>query len=586
MSNPKISTKIELNDYTEGRRRLSDFKDAIQDFFKDRLFEFETLDDLRSETFKLISHGNVQLGDHDLSQEKMAEIVLNNFHFIGRDVTVSKWEGHRFVELPKRMVDLIQLFDNQILGLNTSPKIELDKLMPSVKDHLNYMNDLIKEYEEMEEVQNFLYKRELGRNHSTKVVLDFYVRGLSERQKVLDYYLKGVYERALEKSKHRPAFLKQYSMDLWSDYPYELGKGWFGLEMDFREIDCAFHRFNDLDLDQLERYQELYKEDRKAFYAELFLTKSPKEIFKNISFYTEHLPKPENRKNIFWELKKLFDEQSWLAFYALALPQVEGLFSEMIQSFDPKSSSLHKSLPDKVRSVRPFHNFSQYHFDYFEYVLPDQRNSFSHSGYVSEIEVKAYDILTDLEYVTSVFASLKSPLVNLNILLKTRNYHEMSNYRAIKDFCVLVNELHSEHKKDLELASNIDSFCNDFLIGECFLENIVLEALEDMIRCLGLIHDALKSEFGELSWDKANQDFLNKHLKDKEFLDQARWFFIKHNESIEYLITIQLFFLGVKRVVYKSSIPNNVSAFYKEWEGKKKFIDWLRMFKDLMKQNE
>ena len=48
--------------------------------------------------------------------------------------------------------------------------------------------------------------------------------------------------------------------------------------------------------------------------------------------------------------------------YALALLQVEGLFTDMVDLVIPAKK--HKSLPIYVELIRPFHDLSEEYFDY------------------------------------------------------------------------------------------------------------------------------------------------------------------------------------------------------------------------------
>src|SRR5690554_7318415 len=114
----------------------------------------------------------------------------------------------------------------------------------------------------------------------------------------------------------------------------------------------------------------LYRNDKPKFYKQIFKRKSVENYFQSIFYHLDLLPVSDERHQIFNELKKLFNKKNWLAFYALALPQVEGLFSEMVLSLNPRSTAIRKALPDKVRVVRP------------DYYLRDRKSTRLNSSHV------------------------------------------------------------------------------------------------------------------------------------------------------------------------------------------------------------
>jgi hypothetical protein len=145
------------------------------------------------------------------------------------------------------------------------------------------------------------------------------------------------------------------------------------------------------------------------------------------------------RTEIFEELKYLFYRKKWYAFYALALPQVEGIVADMMQVVAPGKGTS-GALPEKVSAIRPFHSTSDKFFDYYEYFLPTQRNKFSHTGKDEDIKTKSYHMLGDLWYIIHVFTQLETPLLEV-IRMVREGIGKFKDVSHISKFIALVFKL-------------------------------------------------------------------------------------------------------------------------------------------------
>jgi hypothetical protein len=193
----------------------------------------------------------------------------------------------------------------------------------------------------------------------------------------------------------------------------------------------------------------------KEFYRAIGKINVTKELTMLIK-QVKDLPILNGRYQIFVELRKLFNTQRWYGFYSLALPQIEGIFAEMIQASKP-SGKVTGALTDKVQQVRPFYSSSERSFDYYEYHLPNERNLFSHTGRVFDVKRKCKILLLDLIAIVNIFSELESPLLGLKKIID-------GGVITITDIGRLSNFIHLvEQTKNDGLFANIKVKCDGFV---------------------------------------------------------------------------------------------------------------------------
>tara|TARA_A100000171_G_C2138699_1_gene152693 strand:+ start:3512 stop:5278 length:1767 start_codon:yes stop_codon:yes gene_type:complete len=577
---------LDLNSYGTRSMDLERLKKDLFHRLRPEIFTFDTMHEFHYQALKYIKPINRQVKDSPESILKGINLIVDYYFGSRKKIRISKLTDEGFKPLPQKERNVVKDFHEWILGFDKVPKHQLNLLLPNVKDDLKEINELIKHYEEQPEVQKFLQDRETGRNHGTKRLLDFYVRCLKERQDILDYYLDGVYERAIDRSRAKIFSFAAFDIvDSWRDYPYETGRGAFGRTMDHRKIDCISHRIMDMYIDEIPEFENLYKHDKEKFYRVLFKRKSRDEIFESIFFNLEHIPLTKDRKPIFHELKKLFTGRKWLAFYALALPQVEGLFAEMVLSINPKSGVISKALPDKVKLVRSDYGLSSSYFDYYEYELPNQRNQFSHTGFTDEHKLRAYDILTDLEHVLSAFASLENPLVSLTKIIRRPDSMKFGSYKEFGNYFDLLDGLLPEHKSDEKLKKEIEDFKEDYLKTSCSIEYIIEEAARAIDPKTSKFWVTIQNYLVEFDfpdeWHKAHKQKLKQLLSNPDFKDRAEDLFRFNSEVVEEVIALGVFFRGIEKYIY-SEIPESLKPFLNHWNDKMKFIKWVDDFQKMV----
>lgn len=344
-----------------------------------------------------------------------------------------------------------------VLGFNDLPKNNLSKIDRMVREDLRQLLTLIKRYETTETaIKTYLTEGVLRGEHEDKIRLDFYFRCINERNIIVQYLTFDIEKRAFERSVNEHILggeIGSYIME-YQDRPYK----WWAYQpnryFDYKIIDTSKHRLDKVPLGKLNDLEELrLAGNTNGFYEQLSEVVTPASIFQGIlNYYVPVNNLLSDRKPIFEELKKLFEHEFWYGFTGLALPQVEGIFSDMTNLLKPDKKF--SSLPNKVSAVRPFYDYHESTFDYFEYILPRLRNRFLHSGNVigNDFKLLALDLLYDLNYILDVFNSLKDDQITLSNLL---NGHLELHLISLTDFNKFFRLLSSLRQRAKEYPANI-----------------------------------------------------------------------------------------------------------------------------------
>lgn len=547
------------------------------------IFEISSMQELLYESLKLLNPVHKSVKNNEKSIEKNILHVLTILGLLGKESTLRKISEKGEVTIKGNKPKPVDIFQRWVLGYDKVPIQELNLLKPNVERHLRQINELVKEYEQNKEVAKFLNSNTPKRDHSTKTILDFYSRSIKERQVILDYYLIGVYDRAIEKSKTK--FLGIGGLDWFDrlrDYPYELGKGWWGVNLDYKKIDCCTHRISELELSEIPKFQQLYKQNKEKFYRLLFKKRSIDQIFRNIDYNLAYIPLSKDRVAIFLELKRLFKGRKWLSFYALALPQVEGLFAEMIAVSYPNTKTFN-SLPEKVKSIRPAYSMSDSFFDYYEYVLPEQRNTFSHTGYGVGFKLKAYDLLTDLEHVLNVFVELERPLVKVFKIMKRRDHLTFISPEDFADYFNLLDSLDQRQVKEKRIE--IDEFNNEFLKKDCSIEFTIQEAAQEVALVVSDLNNKIEYHFNGQdlfkNFVRVPKPKIDELKKDEVISKKIKDFFTYYGVSAKKAFMINDFFVGVRKYLYPIGKEGELKEALEIWESKKAFIKKLRALEEI-----
>lgn len=566
---------INLTDYPPTLKGLEDIQNDLRERLKDNLFEYENMTDLHYETFRFIKPINKSVRKTEKSILNSAIEVVNHFKLLSKGAKITNLNNGEEIKSENNFDDPIKLFQMMVLGLDKLPKKEHEKLEKKVKIDLYAINKLIKEYERHPIVINYLLGKEKVRTHKAKTIIDFYSRVLEERQKILDYYLEGMSDRAIINSQ---AHILDFMVFQWDkefkDFPYEFNSR-LGRNFDYNKIDKVTHRLSLIGTAKYEQLKEIYSKNKRLFYSKYFKITPPNQFFRIIEYNLHHVPASINRKTIFKELEQLFNEKKWLSFYALSLPQVEGLFSEMVAATNPDSSVLKKALPDKVDSVRPNYYMHIHYLDYYQYYLPEQRNRFVHYGSVDDVELKSYDLLTDLNHILQIFLELDEPFVKLTRRLKRRNIDNFISYRDFAEYFVFL--LKSNPKKKNEIKDEIDEFHKEFLSKECQIEHIAYEAASDMNNVIKDLTTKMEYHFGNynlhIGFKSIIKSDIDQLMQDEVFFEKAKDFLIYYKNEFQKLLVIKDFYEGYFKYLKKYVKDNKmIKKSLNYWVSNKKII--------------
>ncbi|TLX24307.1 hypothetical protein FE904_17810 [Chryseobacterium indologenes] len=461
---------ISLKDYGNTGKDALDIQNKIRENLGKTIFSFQEFQTLQFQALRQISDVRRSVKNQPDSINRAIHKVMLHFDF-PKTVVKKLNVQNQFEDIkPKKEETKVDLFNYWVLGFDSTPYEELQYLKNSVESHLRFILELIEKYENKTFIQLYNQDKKNPGDNFERMLLDFYKRCIKERDLILNYYLNGVEDQAIYKANTKLGLSSFLFNTAFNDFPYRSWMIYRDQYFDYEKINNVSHRCYDVPIgDDLE---EVYYKNKQQFYNKLFKVKPLSQIFSNIDFYYDHIPHNNDRKHIFLELKKLFKARRWLAFFALALPQVEGLFTEMLSTISPDDKG--KSLSEKVKKVRPAYMLSEAYFDYYQYMITDLRNKFAHTGFETDLKLKCYDLLTDLEHILQVYYELDHPMIKVKRLIKQRNSNDFIGYREFSQFFELVNKLHPTQKTEIKL--DLDDFINNFLTVHCQLEYILEEA--------------------------------------------------------------------------------------------------------------
>jgi hypothetical protein len=439
-----------------------------------------------------------------------------------------------------------------VLQLDELPHDTLFLLTSSVMDDLAEINKLIAGYEQSKVIldhKNGVFNR----SHEDRISIDFYDRCVAEKAIIEKYLNEGIKQRALDKAAHKWPMMPTEYMAFMLDRPYYFALPYGREYFDVKRIDVVSHRLGEFPIQPDRKLENLYKNDKTAFYGFYFKKVSVEQHFLDFKWYMAHLPLVHDRANIFQELELLFKSERWIGFYALALPQVEGLFSEMCTVIDPDGNHSQVALPSKVKSVRPYYALSQSYFDYYQYLIPLQRNRFAHTGYDEDFQLKSYDLLSDLRYLLSVFDELDNALVKIKKLHFKRDFMGFVNVPDFAAYFRLLGELKPVQKK--QINADVLDFEKHFLLTACSLD-YTIDQLEILLPTK--IKELTDNLEAEMEHHKHDFDFtgwtmlkIKEALKELALKERLQMIFSFKSRELSQLADTRTFLGG-----HKKHLPN------------------------------
>ncbi len=329
-------------------------------------------------------------------------------------------------------VNYIDTFMEIFVGYRYPPGVVYDRLLATVESDLNTIQGYISKYEQEEFIRN----NETPRGHAQRTTLDFYNRCIEERTKIQEYLANGLRNRALQKAVGTDGLGLIWQInEPFRDRPYRMpypdSKKFFDSEL----IDNVSHRVLEMTISESRELVKKYKANKRLFYDELEvklpLSNSLSFLISLVNYNPSIHPQ---RKLIFAELKELFEQRKWFAFYGLGLTQIEGLYGDMCIMCDPQYFNPKASLSDKVNFIQEYHPHSETQLDYFAFEVPNQRNVFLHKGVEvrEDIDLLCKDVLLDLVESLRIFNGLDT---EANWLHRLISKADITEFVTCKDFC-------------------------------------------------------------------------------------------------------------------------------------------------------
>jgi hypothetical protein len=350
--------------------------------------------------------------------------------------------------------DPVDIFLKTFLDIKILPVTIKLSLEADAKKQIHLIEVLLDHYKQLPIIIKNSIDPEKPRNHDERMQLEFYKRTITKKENIVQYLTSGALDaRAIDKA---AVGFKEYHSEgtkdvekqimYHTDFPYSdflinNNKVEFGIDfekLDYRLINTIRNKRSWVkgDYDRVGGYSKKFNKALKS-------SIDPKKFFKGLMKDLKSVPIVANRQPMFKELKALFFNGHWFGFYALALPQVEGIFNEMVELVNLKKSS--GTLTDKVHIVRPFYDNSAFYFDYYEYFLPNWRNHFAHSGKVEDAEIKCHYLLLDIKDLLITCISLNSPMSRLAGIMKG-GADSLSHIGNFSELILLVGEVQAQNK--------------------------------------------------------------------------------------------------------------------------------------------
>lgn len=414
--------------------------------------------------------GEIRIDDLQTIQNGCKKVL----HLIGLD---DEWIDQMRSRSSQNEEDNLDLFMYYFLEFDSLPGVHRQRLRELNKIDLNDINKKIADYER----DPFIKSGDRPRNQNQRTTSDFYNRCLNERVQIKKHFKNGIDERAIQKANISDNYGGVRAiMDFWYDRPYRLSRPKAREYFDETAIDKVSHRILELSLSKGRRLAQLYTTNKKKFYNELNIyipiDNELKQLISNVDWLPFII---EQRKQIFREVVELFKSKNYFGTYALALTQVEGLFTDMCRICIPGFNDYKASLPDKVEIVRKFHD-SEGRMDYFQYHLPNLRNRFLHYGTDSNenIEDLCHDIVYDLIEVVSIFYQLNIDANKFLRMVRKRDDADFMHIEGFSNYLRLFKKL--KHNKQLiHFETEINLLNQTYLPG--VLYNLSFD-LEDTIK--------------------------------------------------------------------------------------------------------
>lgn len=229
------------------------------------------------------------------------------------------------------------------------------------------------------------------------------------RAEIMEFIQKGISEYLLENNfdtLHREKENDELSnMYLQRRYMSAQFPEYYDMDFDFSTVvkTKSLPNIDLMDMLHVEKeYLELNKSNKELYEQKFREVVDNEKLLDRICCQVTCNYHMNKRKEIFLDLKELFEKKHYQSFMALGLLQLEGLFSDLCQiKYGTKENQ--GTLVEKVKKSFQGRNeitFMKY-YPYFAFDVPIQRNEIAHKGMIEadNIETAVYNLILDLNTV-------------------------------------------------------------------------------------------------------------------------------------------------------------------------------------------
>ena len=553
-----VPTKlIELKSIEDNMKSIYTFADKLILNLGDEFYTIESTTTLYYRILCQISPANKKLEENDASIEVACETILKYFG-LPVNVSVKEYQDGAWVDKDSKRKTFTEEFFKVVLDINGLPSPIYKTLHSQVSTDLEKICKLIKKYESISCIEKYIKKDEIPYSHQEKIIYDFYKRCKNEKDLIVEYLMFGIKKRVRDKCRYSYRWLGAITGSIFGDRPYYYARPFSIHYFDYEKLDLVGHRIMDYSIGDESGIEKMYYTNKALFYRKYFAKTSIQQHFQEILFYLPYLPLQKNRDIIFKELIRLFKTKRWISFYALALPQVEGLFSEMCNVVFHEADLSQKSLTYKVNLLRPHYYLSTSYFDYYQYYIPLQRNKFAHTGYDEDFNIKAFDLLVDILHIVKVFCEIDNSVVKIKRLHIRKNYEDFNTLKKVSKYLGMLKSIESNKKHNLN--SEILDFEKTFLNKNCDLEAICNEVKElfplKMQELIVFINSSMERQIPDFDICKSNVLKIKETFKIKGIGRTWRFIFTNQAEQFELLNNCNIFLISHKK--HLPSLEENI----------------------------
>lgn len=555
------------------------FRDDLFNRVGDRLFYIPDKVQFLYEVLKEIHPVNKGLKPNPQSIEDACEKVMIHFGFHKLKALSVKEHRDQKNGIPESSTDQ---FMKSVLMIERVPYSEFYTLNSYVKGDLLRINELINWYEGEPCIRRFMAKAEVPTDLEERTKFDFYQRCVRERGVIISFQLNSLKKRVLAKVQAYSQLLGALVLHDRYDRPYKFARPEALSYFDCREMDLAKHRLNKFYIDEVDDMVAMYRANKPRFYRTYFKRIPWRDIFRDCLTHLQYLPLGNDRVPIFKELLSLFKGRRWMAFYALGLPQVEGLFSEMCDAINPNGDHNKQGLSKKVFAIRSHYNDYFDNLDYYQYHIPLQRNRFAHTGHDEDFQLKSYDLIVDLEQVLTVFSDLNHPFVKVIRLHKRKNTQDFSSLEQFVEYFNLIESLNSKQRE--KLAGDILNFETAFLGASTEMIYMAKEVSDNFLTEFNAFVEDVNNNFQyrgtAFDLSDTNQAKIESLAKVDDIRSLLITMFTYPNDHLDKLIDYYHFLSGFVNLMTTgdTELRSAMKSLYSKYGKRLSLIEWIRQY--------